>query len=136
MLHVFTSCSILFYRNIAALDGVPIWDIYNRNAKKKREFLLTLPDKWEFVDYFCVEIYYGDKNEFMIHIAILNKLSANATDKKHNKSIWTALNDIPDDRYKAKWESMRAKQIPAEQRWIHILQLKSNSNIHQEYGDL
>ena len=44
-------------------------------------------DKWEFVDYFCVEIYYADKNEFMTHIAILNKLSANATDKKHNKSI-------------------------------------------------
>ena len=109
----------------------------NRSSRKIPVYQsVYLPDKWEFVDYFCVEIYYGDKNEFMTHIAILNKLSANVTDKKHNKSIWTALNDIPDDHYKAKWESMRAKQIPAEQRWIHILQLKLNSNTLQEYWDL
>ena len=63
------------------------WSFFNVEFGKLKVELLCLLYKLEFVDYFCVEIYYGDKNEFMTHIAILKKLSANATDKKHNKSI-------------------------------------------------
>ena len=60
----------------------------------------------------------------MTHIAILDKVSAYATDKTYNKGTETALNDILDDRHKARWESMRAKQIPAVQLLIHIRQLE------------